>query len=853
MCFSENSKTDESSNYINVSMDESPIKKIKIDDISSEIAQKQHQNSPPLFSPSFSRSPHKDTSLHFEKINKPKKITLKDAMISSDDNDDNNDLSPSQIFPKYIQQKIKCKVLRSSLKKQKKTNQNLRQKNYRNKCKLKSLSSTLQQLKQRNLIQEEEYLNLMQFSKPLAGIFKRQLSKAKNQPMPKKYSPEIITFAMNLNFYSPKAYDFVRKAFNNVIPHPKTLSSWYKSVDAKPGFTKEAFNTLQSLVSLDEKHHLYCNLSFDEIHIRTQVEWVGDKAYGYVDFGDEKESDVIATQVLVFMLVCVNKNWKMPLGYFPISSINSSQKVNLIHHCLENIYEAGDSKLTVIGLTFDGAPNNIATANLLGCKTTFPELNPNFIYECKADSTIKNLLVFPDPCHMLKNIRNCLADTGPLLNGNGEVISWEFLEKLLMLQEKEGLHLGNKVRRAHVFFENKKMNVRLAVQALSNSVADALQFCCEKLKLPEFQNCMATVEFIRIVNNVFDILNSRDIRKNGFKQPICNANYEQLNEFIPKAIEYLQKLKFQNKKHGDLVCTSRRRTGFIGFILCLKTVPIIYKQLVKTHNLKYVPFYKLNQDHLELFFCSIRSRLGSNNNPTVRQFQASYKRLIVHTQIKDSGAGNCIPLESISILSLNSKPELMINATTNRSNMLTQEEIQNFLYNDNDNQLDELENLLDATILSEYIENVVEYIAGFIVFKLVEKIVCVDCLDQIQRHNSSNSLISFKNRGGLKIPSVDVVKICSLTEKQIRIFDIENSSVLKSSLYHKIIIIVRTILLDKQILSSIKEHDPNHYTLILNAIIEKYIKIRFYYIASKTKVSLSKRSKLNRLVIFQGS
>jgi hypothetical protein len=41
------------------------------------------------------------------------------------------------------------------------------------------------------------------------------------------------------------------------------------------------------------------------------------------------------------------------------------------------------------------------------------------------------------------------------------------------------------------------MKVSLATQTLSRSVADAINFCREKLNLPQFQGSEATEEFIR--------------------------------------------------------------------------------------------------------------------------------------------------------------------------------------------------------------------------------------------------------------------------------------------------------------------------------------------------------------------
>jgi len=45
--------------------------------------------------------------------------------------------------------------------------------------------------------------------------------------------------------------------------------------------------------------------------------------------------------------------------------------------------------------------------------------------------------------------------------------------------------------------------------------------------------------------------------------------------------------------------------------------------------LNYLLTFKLNQDHLEIFFSALRSRGGFNNNPNAQQFKAAYKRLMV--------------------------------------------------------------------------------------------------------------------------------------------------------------------------------------------------------------------------------
>jgi len=47
------------------------------------------------------------------------------------------------------------------------------------------------------------------------------------------------------------------------------------------------------------------------------------------------------------------------------------------------------------------------------------------------------------------------------------------------------------------------------------------------------------------------------------------------------------------------------------------------------------------QDHLELFFGYVRSSLGSNNNPTCRQFESIFKKLMTKLELQDVRGGNC--------------------------------------------------------------------------------------------------------------------------------------------------------------------------------------------------------------------
>ncbi|CAB3991299.1 Hypothetical predicted protein [Paramuricea clavata] len=76
------------------------------------------------------------------------------------------------------------------------------------------------------------------------------------------------------------------------------------------------------------------------------------------------------------------------------------------------------------------------------------------------------------------------------------------------------------------------MNVRLAAQTLSSSVADAIGFLNLSMKLSEFQNSDGTMKFIRMIDRLFDMLNSRSPLGKGYKQPLRPASKDIWTEIL---------------------------------------------------------------------------------------------------------------------------------------------------------------------------------------------------------------------------------------------------------------------------------------------------------------------------------
>jgi len=178
---------------------------------------------------------------------------------------------------------------------------------------------------------------------------------------------------------------------------------------------------------------------------------------------------------------------------------------------------------------------------------------------------------------------------------------------------------------------------------------------------------------------------------------------------------------------------------------------------------------------------------GFNNNPTSRQFQSAYKKLVVHsTNIENINTGNCIPLENIDILHYSSSdPIKTININTinhNIDSISREENVQEV-----DSYINDHDYIFTQNITSNFSKEVTIYIAGFVVHKLSSTINCETCLHSLCSNNKEllfNSLIHLKNRGdkgGLIYPSDDVIIICFQTEKILKSYNFENQKI--NSLY----------------------------------------------------------------------
>lgn len=426
----------------------------------------------------------------------------------------------------------------------------------------------------------------------------------------KKYSEFVRQFALSVHFQSPRAYEYIREVFNNHLPHNSTMRKWYSNsnVDDSPGITKTALNFLIRKVA--EKNQtgqkLVCAVCFDEMSMRKQIIWDYNsrQMLGFVTYGsNDRDDPLVANEALVFMVSGLNEKFRIPVGYHFVSKLDATKKAELVKSVLIALIETG---VEISSITFDGHPTNKKVCKILGANLDV--FSPRF--QTFITLNEKRIYIFFDVCHTEKLVRGWFDKIGVFYDNNGDAIKWSYITNLVKYNQEKGFSMMHKLNQKHLDWRRRPMNVRIAVETLSRSTADAIEFLKNDGK-KEFAESDATVKFIRHFDDSFDIFNTKvqnNNINNSFKSALNSSNKQVVFERLNEVSEYIKNMTYRQET-GEVktLCRSEARTGFIGFIIDFNSLRSIYEYYVEdTKLLSSIPTYYLNQDAVEMFFGKIR-------------------------------------------------------------------------------------------------------------------------------------------------------------------------------------------------------------------------------------------------------
>lgn len=506
------------------------------------------------------------------------------------------------------------------------------------------------------------------------------------------------------------------------------------------------------------------------------------------------------------MICGVNLVIKSPVAYYFIDSLKTESKKKLLMDVLQAVSATG---VTILNITSDGLVTNLSVFEKLGAN--FADFKPSF----KNPFSNNDIHVIQDPCHMLKLVRNTLADREILYDSENNKIEWKYFVKLETIGKSTIFNQTHKITKRHIHWKERIMHVGTAAETLSNHIADAIQFLME-MDVPGFTNAAATIKFCKIINDTFDIMNSFRVDEQiGLKSALNPSNQEKVFDKFREVQNYILNLNVRKSKENPKIVSvlqSDRKTAFRGFLINIISIEKIYRELVDEKQwASHFATYTISQDHLEILFGKLRLMSGCNDNPTQQQFSAAMRKQLFQSELNISSKANVHDFEPVndaicsSILNVSSRPKI-------NSPVKSEHNEQPRLYeNEGPSAGNEWKDILNEAGIT------------FIAYKLEKslltcgQIYCQTCKEMLENNIRVDSRKCLPGRQ----PTKGSYNICKTTDNIMKQF--AGKSNIKTEVTTKVL-----SLLDTQTLYASEfdaEHDMDHVDFIIKFIIDGFVRI----------------------------
>lgn len=235
-------------------------------------------------------------------------------------------------------------------------------------------------------------------------------------------------------------------------------------------------------------------LLMDEMTIKRNMIWDGstNKFIGLIDFGENSSDEfTLANNVIVFMISGLNVFFQQPIAYYFIKTLKGPDGAKLVLQLIEELSKRG---IMIKDITYDGYASNELMSKILGAD--FKANDGMYTTYFKNPYDQSKIYLMYDASHMLKLIRNTLGSVGTLFV-DGEKIEWKYFVDLVNISKQQDFGLTHKMNKRHIDWINRMMHVRTAVETLSASTANSMEFLM-KNGVSEFKDAAATIKFVRI-------------------------------------------------------------------------------------------------------------------------------------------------------------------------------------------------------------------------------------------------------------------------------------------------------------------------------------------------------------------
>lgn len=247
---------------------------------------------------------------------------------------------------------------------------------------------------------------------------------------------------------SNTGYEFLIKQ-GYPLPCLRTIQLKKADMNIRPGIMTSVLDVMEQQyaaanASEDERHAV---IMVDETAIKPVINiakdgyvtgYVSKDMYTDVQFNAMTEKDKHATHMYVFMVKFLSSNVKQPVAFYLTNNTVNADKIKKVLFRL--IDELERRKISIHGLVSDMATKNKAMWVLLGVPCTRASNNQSAIHPFDDK---RRFFIFPDTCHLIKNLRGQLQTSDLILSEeirikyglSSNLVSYAVLKNVIKAQE----------------------------------------------------------------------------------------------------------------------------------------------------------------------------------------------------------------------------------------------------------------------------------------------------------------------------------------------------------------------------------------------------------------------------------
>ena len=434
------------------------------------------------------------------------------------------------------------------------------------------------------------------------------------------WSEQDIVKALSIRTSGLKAYNNVKELSHLPLPSVRTLNRRGSNFECKPGILHEVLAAMKNHADKMDVLARICVISFDEMSIDSRV------------IVDSTTGDLVSnSKVQVCMARGLTSSWKQPVYY----GFNTDMTLKLLNDVILAIEGIG---LKVCAIVCDLGAENRSFLKHAGVTIDKPFLgNPT--------DPNRNIYFFADVPHCIKNLRNHVIDDGVIFgvgkfNPEGTNVDVEVMRELVN-NNGDG-ELKRVPYLTHSWLgvsDSERMRVRPAVQFFSHSIACLAWEC--------FPEKPAIGNFFEIINNGFDVLNSRKMYGETPSSCAFGINIDEQLESLELFEDLVTNARFLTGKGNVRRVTLPCQTGLI---MSIRSLRLLYEELQKTWNVRYILTSRVNQDCVENLFSRIRAFGGPNSHPNSIECKNRLKLLLLGSNVKAGRGSNVDTQESLHYL-----------------------------------------------------------------------------------------------------------------------------------------------------------------------------------------------------------